>query len=261
MAEEVAAVEASTSSKSSKMSLSNRATIWRPTSPRCPYLPARTRTPDQPEWKAIHHQQPLRPEENSSNNSSSSSSSNSSSSNSSNNNNSSNSNNNSSTPSARAWARAALLSVWPCHRHSTLPSTTVRILSFSRQSNGSWISRRLLLSRWRASIVRKRVQRLGGRVNQGQLVPGMRQDVRSTQHAKDPHADPLGRASVPLQRLPQVLQPGGQPHGPRQDPLGRETLPLSDLRPPLLAELLRHHPHEVRTFKISRPRAPTRFGF
>ena len=100
-------------------------------------------------------------------------------------------------------------------------------------------------SRWRASVVRERVERLGRCIYQSEPLPGVRQDVRAAQHAQDPHADALGRASLPLQRLPQVLQPGGQPYGARENPLRRETLPLSDLRPPLLAKFFRHHSHEV----------------
>lgn len=76
-----------------------------------------------------------------------------------------------------------------------------------------------------------------------QLVSHMRQNVRATEHAQDALAHALRRETVPVRRLQQVVQPGGQPDGARAHALRRKTVPVPNLRPAVLAVVVRHHPH------------------
>lgn len=93
-----------------------------------------------------------------------------------------------------------------------------------------------------------------------ELVPDLWQDLRAPQHAEDapPHA--LRRETVPVRRLQQVVQPGGQSDGARSHALRRKAVPVPDLRPPVLAVVVRHHAHAHPLGRAAVPVPPVQEG-
>ncbi|XP_049823457.1 uncharacterized protein LOC109609570 isoform X1 [Aethina tumida] len=83
----------------------------------------------------------------------------------------------------------------------------------------------------------------GRRVPETERVPDMRKELRASQHPENAPPHTLGRETVPMRRLQQVVLASGQLDGPRAHPLRGKAVPVSRLRPEVLPEFLRHDPH------------------